>query len=267
MVPREVRHGPRSYAAWATNISAGAASEAGQHLTATVALLPLQPGDPKALEFDVPPTIDLATGDLRFTIKHRIYPNEVKPDDRSLDMWYSSAGLARLRVTVQDDGGRAGGGQDSSSADFTIFLDPVPVALNFLYSHPWKADCVPLTLLGFDADSDPKLRPDYVPEVSPYPWPKVEILTYPEHGALTTYVGDPGSAGGGSDTTYYENGMFPTTPDQHHYNGFPANYHYTVCWVPFSSTWVGVDTFSYRVIDPDGNVSAPTTMDLEIFEN
>ena len=266
MVPREVRPGPRSYAAWATNISAGPASEAGQHLTATVTLLPLQPGDPKALEFDVPPSIDLATGDLRFTIKHRIYPSDGHPDDRAFDMWYSSAGLARVRVTLQDDGGTAGSGQDSSSADFSIFLDPRPAALNFLYFHPWKAECVPLTLLGFDADSDPKLRSDYVPEVSPYPWPKVEILTYPERGALMTYVGDQGSAGG-SDAVYYENGMFPTTPELHYYNGFPANYHYTVCWVPFSSTWVGVDTFSYRVIDPDGNVSAPASMDLEIFEN
>lgn len=269
MVPREVRPGPRSYAAWATNISAGAASEAGQHLTATVALLPLQPGDPKALEFDVPPSIDLATGDLRFTIKHHIYPHDVHPDDRSFDLWYSSAGLARVRVTVQDDGGTAGGGQDSTSADFTIFLDPVPAAREVNIKHPWKSNCVPITLAAFDADTDPELPPDFVTLVSPYPWPKVEILTQPTRGFLADYVagGSGGASGDSEEAAYYANGMSPTTPEKHDYEGFSYNYNYTVCWIPFSSTWTGSESFTYRVIDPDGNASAPALMHLSVFGN
>ncbi|WP_209422983.1 Lcl C-terminal domain-containing protein [Melaminivora jejuensis] len=79
VVPREDRPGPRIYPGWATGISPGPMREAGQHLTATVELLPLQSGDPKALEFETPPALDLATGDLTFTIQHRIDPD---PSDR-----------------------------------------------------------------------------------------------------------------------------------------------------------------------------------------
>ena len=256
MVPREVRPGPRSYAAWATNISAGAASEAGQHLTATVTLLPLQPGDPKALEFDVPPSIDLATGDLHFTIKHRIYHDPLNPDDASFDTWYSSAGLARVRVTLQDDGGTADGGQDSTSADFTIFLDPVPVARRHGIKHPWKSECIPLGLAGFDADTDPEPGPDYVPVISPFPFPRIEITAQPSKGFLTY----------GADA-YYGGGMSATPPERHQYDGLPFNYVVTLCYTPFSSTFLGSDTFTYRVVDPDGNASAPASMDLEFFEN
>jgi hypothetical protein len=40
----------------------------------------------------------------------------------------------------------------------------------------------------------------------------------------------------------------------------------TWCYVPFSSTFVGSDTFTYQVTDPDGNVSQPGVVSIEVFE-
>ncbi len=254
VVPREDRPGPLTLPGWATGISPGPAREAGQHLTATVELLPLLSTDPKALEFEVPPAIDPATGDLTFTLKHRIDPDPWHPGDPRYDMWVSSAGLARVRVTLQDDGGTANGGQDSSSAEFTIFLDPVPAARAHRIIHPWKADCIPVTLGGFDADTDPEPGPDYVPVVSPYPFLRIEIVTHPSKGLLTYGV-----------DSYYGGGMGPVSP-AHEYNGLAFNYAFTLCYVPFSSTFLGADTFTYRVIDPDGNASAPAAISIETFE-
>ena len=90
-------------------------------------LLPLQPGDPKALEFDVPPSIDLATGDLSFTIKHRIYPDS--SGEEAEDKWVSSAGLARVRVTLQDDGGTRRYSADGFARWLAGFLSYGPAAL------------------------------------------------------------------------------------------------------------------------------------------
>ena len=41
---------------------------------------------------------------------------------------------------------------------------------------------------------------------------------------------------------------------------------HTLCYVPFSPTFTGLDTFTYVVIDSDGNESAPATADIDIFE-
>ena len=307
MVPREVRPSPRSYAAWATNISAGAASEAGQHLTATVELLPLQPGDPKALEFDVPPSIDLATGDLRFTIKHRIYPDS--SGEEAEDKWVSSAGLARVRVTVQDDGGTAGGGQDSTSADFTIFLDPVPAARNQNIKHPWKAaGGIPISFMAMDVDTDPVIADDWQ-HGDPWPYPTYEFLTYPQKGFMTDYVAratpdgqhrairfaskdlifdyvmpKPGlikvnhvpaiqvvaqsaTAAELPDLMAVMDPIRPrleTLPPEYLDKSF--NFVKTLIYVPFSSTFTGVDGFTFRVTDPDGHISNTASITIEIFE-
>ena len=40
----------------------------------------------------------------------------------------------------------------------------------------------------------------------------------------------------------------------------------TMCYVPFSSTFTGSDTFTYTAVDVDGNESAPASATIEIFE-
>ena len=309
VVPQGDKPGLRTYPAWATGISPGPAREAGQHLTATVELLPLQPGDPKALEFDTPPAIDPATGNLTFTIQHRI---DLGVDEYH-DNWVSSAGLARLRVTLQDDGGTAHGGQDTASADFTIFLVPAPLALDINIKHPWKPACIPFTTAAMDVDTDWDVGGAVWTDGMQWPYPTYEIINHPTRGFLTDYVsrrtpdGDEvirfASARGSFDyvlpkTGYVKAGtqaaaqvvpspasasatassfpndgtfMWPRPPHlggeratSEHY-GF--NYTMTHCYVPFSSTRSGSDSFTYQVTDPDGNKSGIVSVSIEIFED
>jgi hypothetical protein len=292
-VPRENRPAPLSFPGWATGIAPGPPREAGQHLTATLRLLPVT--GQKALEFDVPPSLDLATGTLSFTIKHRIYPGTYPddPNDPSYDKWYSSAGLARVQVTLQDDGGTAEGGVDTTVAgEFTIFLDPAPVARDVTIKHPWKAAAIPVTHGAFDADTDPNPDPNVVWPTNAWWWPQVRIITWPTKGVLTDYVSRPADADAGAGTqvsvstskaklpgpvtaelvcTYdgvdqFWMFMYPTTPERHVYNGLSYNYNNTIVYVPFSTTFVGSDAYSYCVVDPDGNVSNIASVSIEIFE-
>jgi len=304
VVPQGDKPGPRAYPAWATGISPGPAREAGQHLTAQVELLPLQPGDPKALEFEVPPAIDPATGDLTFTLRHRIanYDAQARP---TRDYWVSSAGLARLRVTLQDDGGTAHGGQDSASGDFTIFLDPVPSVISPNIKHPWKPACIPFTMGAMDPDTDWVIPDDWYHGAPWWPYPTFKFLTHPSQGFITDYVsfrtpsGDEAirfaSARGSFDYVLPPTGMVKVgaqaasvqtavqdplpgiqevmEPRPAHITwlneqtpGASFNFAMTWCYVPFSSTFVGSDTFTYQVTDPDGNVSQPGVVSIEVFE-
>ena len=246
VVPREERPGARTYPAWATGITPGPVREAGQHLTATVELLPLQPGDPKVLEFEVPPAIDLATGELSFTIKHKLVMVDGVPSPYNVE-WESSAGLARVQVTLQDDGGTANGGVDSVTRTFEIWLDPTPRALDI--NIDYTASChyagstneiiLPVTLLAWDADTDPV-------QVSPYifentHWPTYRIKTQPSKGFITeANIG----------------GVMSSRPPFSVLDGTPmGNYNDTLLYTTFSTTFEGVDSFTYTVVDKDGNES------------
>ncbi len=185
--------GPRSYPGWATGISPGPVREAGQQLTATVRLLPVQ-GE-KTLTFDVPPAIDPATGDLTFTVEHRIYPEGqlpiYDPDTppaqwpvEDVFYWASAAGRVRVEVTLQDDGGTAGGGVDTTVKSFDIAISPVPFAFDVPIKHPWKAACIPVTMHAQDIDTDPTVEVTYPLRYAPL----FRIKTYPAKGFLTDYV-------------------------------------------------------------------------------
>ncbi|MFT4195041.1 DUF1566 domain-containing protein [Ottowia sp.] len=257
------RPGPITLPGWATGIGPGSAREAGQHLTATVELLPSQPGDPQALAFDEPPSLDPATGDLRFTIGHQFFTSELGyPIDPVI--WQTSAGLARARITLRDDGGTAGGGQDSTTtAEFTIFLDPAPQAGKVSVQHSWKSDCIPLTLRGWDADTDPRLRS--IDPMSQAHWPTIRITEMPGEGLLWFGTDEPlpnpvpmtrHALGWSTDPATID----PATP-----NSASGRFNMTLCYEPLSSTYVGSDTFLYTVVDSDGNESAPASVDIHIF--
>jgi hypothetical protein len=88
--------GPQTVAAWATNISAGAATEADQQLNFLLST------DNNSL-FSSLPTINAATGNLTYT--PAVY----------------ALGVAHVTVKLHDDGGLANGGIDTSSPQvFTI---------------------------------------------------------------------------------------------------------------------------------------------------
>ena len=260
--------GPRSYPGWATSISPGPAREAGQHLVASVRLLPV-PGI-KTLEFDAPPTIDLATGDLRFTVHHRITTASHDPQGHPRDYWVSSAGRVRVEVTLQDDGGTADGGVDTTVKSFEIFVSPVPVAADLNYKHPWHAACVPISMVAQDIDTDTQVQATYPKQY----WPYFKIKEYPQEGYLANYVAGQSLVAKSisvplgndipADDAWGVTGLNPpVTGDTSPWGGFFVS---TVCWVPISSTFTGVDTFTYTAVDVDGNESAPAMVTIEIFE-
>jgi len=269
------RPGPRSYPGWATGISPGPAREAGQQLIATVRLLPV-PGI-KTLEFDVPPAIDPATGDLTFTVLHRLYPNPTGDhwgDGIMRYWWTSSAGRVRVEVTLQDDGGTEGGGADSTVKSFEIEISPKPLAFHVPVKHPWKPACIPIGLHGQDIDTDP-MRSRVV-----YPLrydPLFQIKSYPSKGFLTDYVSyrvrppkllkasisvPLGDTVDSVPHVGMTGNRAPVAETVSPWGFFVA----TVCYVPFSSTYLGSDSFTYTVIDVDGNESEPASVDIDIFE-
>lgn len=260
VLDRRDRPGPISLAGWATNITPGPARESGQHLRATLRLLPVT--DQKGLEFDAPPTLDVATGTLSFTVKNTIYTCENGgiqraqcndpinyPNKRVLDEWYSSAGLARVEITLQDDGGTANGGVDTVTKTFTIFLDPRPLATNVSVKNDVRSPCVPITLGGFDIDTDPH---DYSA------WPSAILVSLPRWGFLTQFAAaapTPLSGAGRPDAfastaTTLLSALVPAQP---YYGTFA--YSGALCYIPFVSTYTGSDTFTYALVDKDGNVS------------
>ena len=278
VIGNDQRPRPYTFPGWATGISPGPAREAGQQLFASVRLLPV-PGV-KTLEFDVPPAIDPATGDLTFTVRHHIYPagqlpaydNPQNPSDpgtlRDVFYWTSSAGRVRVEVTLQDDGGTVGGGVDTTVKSFDIFISPVPRAIDINIKHPWKAACVPVSMLAIDIDTDPTVNVTYPQRYAPL----FRIKEYPHNGFITDdasvigksisvplgdtvdsvpdHVGMTGLRSGVAGDSSYPYGTFPAT----------------VCWVPKSSTFLGFDTFSYTVVDVDGNESEPASVTIETYE-
>ncbi|MCB8924158.1 MAG: tandem-95 repeat protein [Ardenticatenaceae bacterium] len=93
--------GPITVAGWASAIDPGSATEGGQTLTF------LTSNDNNSL-FAVQPSVDDATGDLTFTPAADAF------------------GVATVSVQLQDNGGTANGGQDTSAAQtFLITISPI----------------------------------------------------------------------------------------------------------------------------------------------
>ncbi len=93
--------GPQTISGWATAISAGPSNEAGQALTFLVS------NNHNAL-FAAQPALSVSTGDLTFESTQDV------------------SGTAFVTVTLQDDGGTARGGIDTSGPQtFTLTVNPV----------------------------------------------------------------------------------------------------------------------------------------------
>ncbi len=105
--------GPQTVTSWATGISAGPANESGQVLTFNVT------GNTNPALFAAGPAVHATTGDLTYTPA----PN--------------AFGSATITITLQDDGGTANGGVDTSAPQsFAITVNPIndqPVAKEDTY--------------------------------------------------------------------------------------------------------------------------------------
>jgi len=105
----------------------------------------------------------------------------------------------------------------------------------------WKQECIPIALTGYDVDGGCAVG--------------AEIVSFPQNGFLTDFAVGPGgecSAPGG-DTAL-------VTQGHHRYLGI-------VCYVTFSTTFTGTDSFQFRVIDRQGNVSDPAIVTITVFES
>lgn len=137
-------------AAWATNISAGAANESGQALTFTVT------NNTNPALFSAAPSI-ASNGTLSFTSAA------------------NASGTASITVALKDDGGTANGGQDTSApVTFTITVTAVndnPVA-NPDTATVKKNSSVAIFILANDSDPDGGTL-------------SVSGFTQPAHGSIT----------------------------------------------------------------------------------
>lgn len=94
--------GPQTVSGWATNISAGRASESGQTLTFQIT------GNSNSNLFSAGPAVDAASGSLTYTPAA------------------NASGTATIQIQLHDDGGTANGGQDTSGAQtLTITVNPI----------------------------------------------------------------------------------------------------------------------------------------------
>ncbi|HEV7224159.1 MAG TPA: Ig-like domain-containing protein, partial [Pirellulales bacterium] len=139
---------------WAKNMSAGPANEAGQTLSFQVA------GDTAPSLFLVPPVVDPASGDLRFT-----------PAPGAM-------GSATITLVLKDNGGTARGGQDASAPQtFRITLNSPPVAQpdTFVLSDSSANTAATVGVLANDSD------PDGDPLTA-------QLVSGPSHGTLTLHA-------------------------------------------------------------------------------
>ena len=166
------------------------------------------------LAFDEAPTMDAATGDLRFATTHGTY------------------GMATVEITLRDDGGTEDGGIDTATDTFTIRVNSPPSEVNDInIKHEWKPSMVPFVPLANDADELDFLWVDYV--------------TYPSHGFfLWQYMRPEMTAGGNEYYRYSAPGL----------------------WRPISCTFLGVDSFTFRVHDNHGGVTDVKSVTIEVLE-
>jgi hypothetical protein len=143
----------------------------------------------------------------------------------------------------------------AGNAPAKVVVNRSPEAFDVDVKFPWKRDtCVTVGLLGVDSDS-------------PYTW--AELVTQPAYGFITEftsaqipYVPDTGSAWGPYD--YWVPAMSNLAaqlPDGRWVN--EGN----LCYVPFSTTFTGTDSFTFVVRDDEGNTSNVARATILIFSN
>jgi hypothetical protein len=157
------------------------------------------------------------------------------------------------------------------NAPVNTHVNQPPIALDNNVGHPWKSDCIPVTHFGHDEDSTLLF---------------FELLSFPTNGLL--YVeGTLFSAETPDTLPQPANGQIAAAiPDlsidwwgpydrPHHwaYEFRPASedismdtWGVTVCYIPFSDTFTGLDAYTYRVRDNEGAVSDTAHVTITVFE-
>ncbi|MCW5892062.1 MAG: DUF1566 domain-containing protein [bacterium] len=153
------------------------------------------------------------------------------------------------------------------NAPVKTFVDQAPEAMDVDTKHPWKQECIPITLFGRDDDSSMLF---------------VELLTPPQNGFLVSDI-VPGVSlplpGNGQIPAAMPDGGHPDVfwgPYDHAQRSIYGTYiepsgemlwAHTVCYVTFSWTFLGTDSFTYRVRDNEGTASNVAIGTLTVFED
>ena len=124
-----------------------------------------------------------------------------------------------------------------------VVTSPVPLALDSFVRAPWRSSCVSLTTTGYDADAFCVIG--------------LKLVSLPSNGFLTNFI-DGGYAPGCEDIPGAD-----TSAVQQPYQRFQI----TTCYVPFSSTFTGFDSFTFQFVDREGHVGNVATFNIEIFED
>lgn len=128
-----------------------------------------------------------------------------------------------------------------------LFTPGVPAAIAFDLSirHPWKSSCVPMILEGLDPTAGFALGNGTT-------CAGLKFASVPNYGFITQFT----------DNSCLFNrppGTEDITPeDWFHLQA-------TYCYVPFSQTFTGVDSFTYQILDSSGVASNVATVTIEIF--
>jgi VCBS repeat-containing protein len=114
--------------AWLPGWTRGPVDEASQQVSFSIVAKP----GATTLAFSVPPAVDVATGDLSFTVSNGTF------------------GTAGFTLSVTDDGG----GADTASADFSITVNSPPTAVADQPAGDEGILCLVIDLVANDSDSD-----------------------------------------------------------------------------------------------------------------
>jgi hypothetical protein len=184
----------------------------------------------------------------------------------------SSATIAAPTFTADADGTYIfqlivnNGQADSLPATVSIIAKDIaaPVAFDVSLRMPWRTDCTPIVMEGDDAVT-------WATEF------RGQILSLPTSGFLAAFVSGAGSVGGlGTDLLGW--GADPGLNVMNPSGLLAAKF---ACYVPFSQTYTGFDSFTFNVSNrgypagctTPGNYciapksSSPATVSIQIFQN
>ncbi|MEO8601406.1 MAG: DUF1566 domain-containing protein [bacterium] len=128
------------------------------------------------------------------------------------------------------------------------YVNQAPIAKDININHPWKSSCVPVTFIATDSDSAILY---------------VRLVSFPQQGYLSDFV----SAQIPASLPDQPKAWGPTDADwDWDMSLIPIGWTKTTCYVTFSTTFTGTDSFTYEVVDSDGNVSNGATATITVFE-
>ncbi len=153
-------------------------------------------------------------------------------------------GTATVLATAANGGDAASGGL--APAAFTITVNTPSWAPDVSVRSQWRSPCIPVVFEVIDPNES-----DYM---------QLALLTLPTQGFLMETASAPLGIFQGPPFSV-EGAMVPE------FQRAPGDFEQTVCYVPFSQTWTGFDSFTYSAVDDHGSKGTPAVVSIQVFQN